>query len=134
MGETGTCWSKSLQRAWTLSYERQRSGTVQPKCEMAQVKHQCLQKSEQRWCCKDGDGLFSVAAVKGQWAQIKYRRFQLKIRMHFFFSCEGSQTVEHGAPQRLLIPHLWRCSKPYWTWPRSTCGSQPCSVQGGESI
>lgn len=86
MGETGTHWSKSsksLQRAQSLSYERQRSGTVQPGGEMAQGKHQCLQKSEQGWWCEDG--LFSVVAVKGQWAQTKYTKFQLKIRIHFFF-------------------------------------------------
>lgn len=44
---------------------RQRSVTVQPGGEMAQGKHECLQKSEQGWCCKDGDGLFSVVAVEG---------------------------------------------------------------------
>lgn len=79
---------------------------------MAQGKHQCLQKSEQGWWREDG--LFSVVAVKGQWAQIKYTKFQLKIRIHFF-SCEDGQTVEHGSQQRLLSPHLWTCSKPYWT-------------------
>lgn len=51
--------------------------------------------------------------TRGNRHKLKYRKFHLNIRLHFFFNCESGQRLK-CLPRGCL--HPWKSSKAIWMW------------------